>query len=243
MIVSSKTDYTAEEWTTLVRAPLLAGLSLTLADPGGPIEAAKEAIATMKIMTTPESDAELLVAVSQDAKVMLEARKNPLDDFRPDASAVGEQVIDEIRKVDSILTAKATPLEAEAFRLWLMRAAQSAANAAKEGGFLGFGAVRVSEGEQLMLDRLKAVLGGGTADPGAGTADEATQSKSGENTGVPKIDLELCTGCGICEDICPAVFEIGDDGYSHVIDDYGCDGAGCCQEAVDECPEGAITME
>ncbi|NLE11215.1 MAG: hypothetical protein GX630_06880, partial [Actinobacteria bacterium] len=65
--MSSKTDYTAEEWTTLVRAPLLAGLSLTLADPGGPIEAAKEAIATMKIMTTPESDAELLVAVSQDA--------------------------------------------------------------------------------------------------------------------------------------------------------------------------------
>jgi hypothetical protein len=39
-----------------------------------------------------------------------------------------------------------------------MSAAQAAANAAKEGGFMGFHAVRVSEGEQAMLDRLQKVL-------------------------------------------------------------------------------------
>ncbi|MBN1320939.1 MAG: 4Fe-4S binding protein, partial [Thermoleophilia bacterium] len=27
--------------------------------------------------------------------------------------------------------------------------------------------------------------------------------------GVPKVDPDLCTGCGICEDICPDVFEVG----------------------------------
>ena len=37
-------------------------------------------------------------------------------------------------------------------------AAQEAANAAKEGGFLGFHATRVSEGEQRMLDKLGEAL-------------------------------------------------------------------------------------
>jgi hypothetical protein len=37
--------------------------------------------------------------------------------------------------------------------------AQSAADAAKEGGFLGFGAVQVSEGEQSMLEQLRVTLG------------------------------------------------------------------------------------
>ncbi len=26
-----------------------------------------------------------------------------------------------------------------------------------------------------------------------------------------KVDAELCTGCGPCVDICPEVFELGDD--------------------------------
>jgi ferredoxin len=67
--------------------------------------------------------------------------------------------------------------------------------------------------------------------------------KGGIEMGVPKVDPDLCTGCGICEDICPDVFEIGDDGISHVIDPNACEDAGCCEEAADECPEGAITLE
>jgi ferredoxin len=64
-----------------------------------------------------------------------------------------------------------------------------------------------------------------------------------ETMGVPKVDPDLCTGCGICEDICPDVFEVADDGLSHVIDPNACEDAGCCEEAADECPEGAITIE
>ena len=40
-----------------------------------------------------------------------------------------------------------------------MAAAQAAADAAKEGGFMGFGAEQVSAGEQQMLDQVRAVLG------------------------------------------------------------------------------------
>jgi hypothetical protein len=56
------------------------------------------------------------------------------------------------------VSGKATPEEAEAFRAWLKTAAQEAANAAKEGGFMGWHAERVSEGEQRMLDKLDEVL-------------------------------------------------------------------------------------
>ena len=51
-----------------------------------------------------------------------------------------------------------SPEDAAGYREWLLAAAEEAANAAKEGGFMGWHAVRVSEGEQKMLDRLGEVL-------------------------------------------------------------------------------------
>ena len=43
-------------------------------------------------------------------------------------------------------------------RAWLLAVAQAAADAAKEGGFMGFHAERVSKGEQGMLDQLGRAL-------------------------------------------------------------------------------------
>jgi len=57
------------------------------------------------------------------------------------------------------------------------------------------------------------------------------------------IDLELCTGCGTCEAVCPEVFELDDEGFARVIPGADCAEAGCCAEAADSCPEGAITIE
>jgi len=48
--------------------------------------------------------------------------------------------------------------EADAFRRWLLAVATAAADAAKEGGFMGFGAELVSQGEQRMLGELRATL-------------------------------------------------------------------------------------
>jgi ABC-type Fe3+ transport system substrate-binding protein len=60
--------------------------------------------------------------------------------------------------VNAILAEKATPEEAQAFREWLVEAAQRAAEAAKEGGFMGFGAEQVSEREREMLERVRRAL-------------------------------------------------------------------------------------
>ena len=45
------------------RAPLVAGLAISLADPGGPIETAKESMATLKNATNPPSREQLLSEV------------------------------------------------------------------------------------------------------------------------------------------------------------------------------------
>ena len=39
--MTTKSDFSEEEWSRIVRAPFVAGLAISLADPSGPIEAAK----------------------------------------------------------------------------------------------------------------------------------------------------------------------------------------------------------
>jgi hypothetical protein len=51
------------------------------------------------------------------------------------------------------------PAEAQEFKMWLMSIARKAADAAKEGGFLGFGGTQVSEQEQRALSELGSALG------------------------------------------------------------------------------------
>ena len=157
--MTSKSDYTEEEWTTLRRAPLVAGFAISIADPGGPIELTKETMAAMKSLGAPGSEEELLIAVSQDAMAHAQHHENPMGDFKPKGATAPTQILDELSKVNGILTSKATPAEAAAFRAWLMTTAQESADAAKEGGFMGFHAVRVSEGEQEMLKQLRGVFG------------------------------------------------------------------------------------
>ena len=154
--MTAKQDFTDEEWTRIRRAPLVAGVAISLADPGGPIEVAKETMASLRSATLPPSQEELLASVALDVQALTQHKQNPLGDFKPKN---GQQVLDELRGVNELVTAKATPEEAEAFRRWLVAAAQAAADAAKEGGFMGFKAVRVSEGEQRMLDEVASALG------------------------------------------------------------------------------------
>ena len=154
--MTSKQDFADQEWTRVRRAPLVAGVAISLADPGGPIEMAKETMATLRSATLPPSQEELLASVALDMQAMTQHKQNPLADFKPRG---GEQVLEELREVNELVTAKATPQETEAFRRWLVAAAQAAADAGKEGGFLGFGGEQVSAGEQRMLDQVRAALG------------------------------------------------------------------------------------
>jgi hypothetical protein len=57
-----------------------------------------------------------------------------------------------------LLNTKATPEEASEVRAWLAKIAQATAEAAREGGFLGFGPTSVSDEEKAALGMLNAAL-------------------------------------------------------------------------------------
>ena len=157
--MAGKADFTEDEWTRVVRAPMVAGMAISLADPGGPIEATKETMATLRSATNPPSREQLLAEVALEIEAMAQQRQNPLKGYKPTRGvSPGEQVLDELRAVQGIVTAKAAPDEAAAFGQWLVVAAQAAADAAKDGGFMGFGAHQVSEKEQSMLDQVRAAV-------------------------------------------------------------------------------------
>jgi hypothetical protein len=157
--MTTKADFPGDDWARIVRAPLMAGLSITLADPGGPIETAKETMATLRSATNPPSHEQLLAEVALEIQAMAQQKRNPLNGWQPAKNVPpGQQVLDELSAVQDLVAATATAEEAAAFGRWLVATAQSAANAAKDGGFMGFGAHQVSQGEQAMLDQVTAAV-------------------------------------------------------------------------------------
>ena len=58
---------------------------------------------------------------------------------------------------------------------------------------------------------VRVPLEGMRGPPGRGRSQEASEVKVW-------IEQEYCTGDGLCEELCPAVFEMGDDGLAHESD-------------------------
>lgn len=56
------------------------------------------------------------------------------------------------------------------------------------------------------------------------------------------VDEELCEGCETCVELCPEVFELGEDSKVRVKNQNACDTCNC-QEAIDSCPTGALKWE
>jgi ferredoxin len=58
-----------------------------------------------------------------------------------------------------------------------------------------------------------------------------------------QVDNDMCVGTGICEATAPDLFEIGDDGISHVLkDEVPAELLAAAREAADNCPTRALTL-
>jgi ferredoxin len=60
-----------------------------------------------------------------------------------------------------------------------------------------------------------------------------------------RIDEELCTGCGLCEETCPDIFKMDEDKDIAVLvkTDYDEYDEECIQEALESCPSEAIITD
>jgi ferredoxin len=59
---------------------------------------------------------------------------------------------------------------------------------------------------------------------------------------IPVVDQEKCTGCGTCASIAEDCFVLNDDEKAEVTDASACS-EDDIQEAIDTCPEEAITWQ
>src|SRR3954471_24482523 len=110
--MTSRTDFTDEEWQRLSRAPLVAGMAISFADPGGPIEAPKETNAALRTVLRAAESGEHRELRQPVAKAVADHARHhhtPLADFKPRGADARQEIEDELRAVNALLVAKADP--------------------------------------------------------------------------------------------------------------------------------------
>ena len=162
--MADKSSFTPEEWKTILSSPMLAGMAVTLGDPSGLWGTMKEGIASARALLAAKTDpgaTELVKAIIADIETS-EGRGTAREGLKAEltgksATEMKQQVIDKLARAGQILDAKA-PTEAAAFKVWLMQVAEQVAEAASEGGFLGFGGVKVSDAEKATIAEVAKAL-------------------------------------------------------------------------------------
>jgi len=159
--MTTKTDYTEQEWAGLVRAPITVGSYIIVADPSvmAMLSEMQGMMQAIQAQQAPEAASELVAAVVAEI-VAMASRKEKIEPPQIEKGQdAGPQILANLQQDLAGLNEKATPEEKAGFCTWLLTVASATAEAGREGGFLGIGAVRVSEQEQAALATLKQALG------------------------------------------------------------------------------------
>ncbi len=160
--MATKADFTADEWNQIQRAPFMAGLAVVAASPSGPFGVVKELFAVGKMLGEVKSQGtsnDLIKALVADIEAGAKDLSAPAELKGKTPEQVKSYAIESLRQVAALIDKKTKPDEAQGFKQWLVSVAQKVAEAAKEGGFLGFGGTRVSEEEAATIKELSTRLG------------------------------------------------------------------------------------
>lgn len=167
--------FTVEEWGSIISVPASVGALVVTADPSGPmgmIGEFKAIMGTMKEYVAAHSDSPLMSAIGTymstkpteeeeaQLKQWAEGEQDEMKANKPQNQEELKQVIrDRTAEALAMLRAKSVSEEdISLFKSMMYAVAESVANASKEGTFLGFGGVRVSEAEKSILEQIKAEL-------------------------------------------------------------------------------------
>jgi hypothetical protein len=147
--VTGKADFNAEEWAVVVEAPVLAGLRVVSAERGGTI---RESVAIGKVYSAARK--------AQDRSELLDellASPPGVDPKRLQGEGdLASTTLDRVRAALRILSEKGSPEDVDAYKKFVMDVARAAAEAHKEGGFIGIGGKQISPKEQEALDEISA---------------------------------------------------------------------------------------
>ena len=163
--MTHRTVFTADEWTLLRVTPSFVAVGVVAADASGLFASLKETLAGVNEANDAlgsSSDLELFQALAADRSAPAVPDVEPLLGNGPKDAQLENfktAVLDRVGTAVELLNHKASPAETDAYRRLLVRVAQRAANAAKEGGFFGFGGVRVSEKERAFIEAVTKAAG------------------------------------------------------------------------------------
>lgn len=169
--MSFQARFTEEERLLLASTPTLIGSAMAFAESSGLatvkelMESAKSYMAALEAYPDNEIIQGILPNLEDRKEAMAQAK-----DFRDKTLArlkdkgidapekIRSLLIEDSQHIKQLLKEKANPKEAAEYKQWAMSVAANVAKAAKEGGFLGFGGERVSEGERALFADLGRVL-------------------------------------------------------------------------------------
>jgi hypothetical protein len=149
--MTSKADFNAEEWSTVLEGPPIAGMIVITAQRGGTI---RESIQLGKAYTEArqqQGTSDLLDAIVSEQPQIDRTRYRSPEELRENGLA-------RLREAVELLDQKATPDEVDDYKRFVIGLAERAAAAHKEGGVLGIGGEEVSENERAALDEIAAAL-------------------------------------------------------------------------------------
>jgi hypothetical protein len=150
--LAGRTDYSHDEWMELRRAMMGAAVLVSLAEGGG-----EDMIPEMLAVS------EHLLSARRSHKSQLCRELADIQRFQSGFQAGMSVAEYEGPALESIsaamkLVATRTPSESRAFREFLIGLAETAANAHKEGSFMGIGGSRISQAEAAAIAKVKRAL-------------------------------------------------------------------------------------
>ena len=164
--MTTKADFTNEEWLNISKAPMSVGGLVIMAS-------FSVGDAIFETMSIGKKLAELAQSAGSDtlmgalaaeytdkenSKELKEAIKPSKEESR-DPAAFKAKMLGDLKSAVAAIDAKASPEEDTQIKEWIYSVGEATANAAKEGDFMGIGGQRVSPEEEAVLAEIKTTLG------------------------------------------------------------------------------------
>ena len=157
-----KSDYSPEEWKSLLVAPFFASMLVVISDMNMGFFKELAALGQAVTLTATHTKSDLIrdIAADLSKKETQEILKPEMEKFQAqkDPQVLKGSFVDAILGAADLVSSRSSE-DGVGYRKWLLYLAQQTAEGSKEGGFLGIGAVRVSEKEKAMLVELSQALG------------------------------------------------------------------------------------
>lgn len=159
--MASKTDFSDSDWKRLVQAPSIAGMYITLASPSV-TDSVKESMAVASKISAAAKNSEgsgLISAVVEEFKSFANIREAQPKFESRELDKIKAEAIDSLRAAAKAANSGADASDATKYCQWVHDIATAAAEAAKEGDFLGIGGVQVNDEEKAALKDIADALG------------------------------------------------------------------------------------